>query len=190
MKYNKNKTRDLLILAGLKDIETYGIESFSVRRIAASCGVSCATPYKHFQNRDDFVLAILKYINSQWYEIQKRILLQFPADDMMRLIEISIAYVRFLVDNPNFRTIIFQSKESFTQEQIEERANLSECTKMLLNSYCRSMNMPDEARVRKTYTVRALIYGAALMIGNGQLEDSEQTYAMVRQTIEREFTLN
>ena len=83
-----------------------------------------------------------------------------------------------------------QSKESFTKEQVEERANLSECTQMLLNSYCRTMNMSDEAKLRKTYTIRSLIYGAALMMSNGQLEESEQTYDMVRKTIEREFTLD
>ena len=180
----------MLIMAGIKEIEQFGAEGFSVRRIASSCGVSCATPYKHFKSRDDFVLAILKYINSQWYAIQREILLRYPADDMLRLIEISIAYVRFLVENPNFRSIIMQSKESFTKEQVEERANLSECTQMLLNSYCRAMNMSDEAKLRKTYTIRSLIYGAALMISNGQLEESEQTYDMVRKTIEREFTLD
>ena len=45
-------------------------------------------------------------------------------------------------------------------------------------------------RYRKTFIVRSLIYGAALMIGNGQLERSDATYNMVKQTIEREFEIS
>jgi len=76
-----------------------------------------------------------------------------------------------------------QSDESLNAEQIGERANISECTKELLDVYCASVNMSDADRYRKTFIVRSLIYGAALMIGNGQLERSDATYNMVKQTI-------
>ena len=38
------------------------MEKLSLRRIAAACGVSHTAPYKHFQNKDDMLAAILQFV--------------------------------------------------------------------------------------------------------------------------------
>ena len=43
--------RQLLIEAGIEEINRSGVTDFSVRRVAMECGVSCAAPYKHFKDR-------------------------------------------------------------------------------------------------------------------------------------------
>ena len=43
-------TREALILAGLEELNEYGIQHFSTRRVAKACGMSCAAPYKHFKD--------------------------------------------------------------------------------------------------------------------------------------------
>ena len=50
--------REELILAGIEEIEAHGVRGFSLRRVAKKCGVSCAAPYKHFADLNDFLLAI------------------------------------------------------------------------------------------------------------------------------------
>ena len=50
------------------------------------------------------------------------------------------------------------------------------------------MSKADEKR--KTFLVRSLLYGAAIMIESGELENSAESYEMVRRTIEREFELS
>ena len=57
--------RRRLILAAIDEIEEVGFERFSVRRVAAACGASCAAPYKHFKNRQELVVAILDYISQE-----------------------------------------------------------------------------------------------------------------------------
>ena len=66
--------RDRLVKVGLAELNTYGPKDFSVRRVAASCGVSCAAPYKHFQNKSEFLAAIIQYANEQWTRRQQRIM--------------------------------------------------------------------------------------------------------------------
>lgn len=44
-------TRETLILAGLEELNEYGVQHFSTRRVAKACGVSCAAPYKHLRIR-------------------------------------------------------------------------------------------------------------------------------------------
>ena len=56
-------TRETLILAGLEELNEYGVQHFSTRRVAKACGVSCAAPYKHFKDSHEFIAEILGYIN-------------------------------------------------------------------------------------------------------------------------------
>ena len=51
------------------------------------------------------------------------------------------------------------------------------------------MDMPEDVMAYKLYIVRSLIYGAALMFDNGEMEYSEKNMAYVRQAVNREFDL-
>ena len=186
----QNKTRETLIIAGIREADRYGIENFSMRRVATECGVSCATPYKHFKDRNDFIFAMIQYINQKWYGIQREILIKHPGDTRKRIVEISLAYINFLLDNPNFRTVIMQSNYDLTKEQLEERANISQCSQELIDVYCKDVNMPDDVKQRKLFVIRSIIYGASIMMDNGQIERSEESFLMIRQMIEREFDVS
>ena len=184
----KTNTRDALIEAGIQEIHTYGMQNFSIRRIAASCGVSCATPYKHFKNRDGFILAMFRYVNEQWSAAHKKIV-DAPLSAKERIIETCIAYIHFLVDNSSYHTFILTENENLTESQIKERSEISKASRDLINTYCDEVNMSEEDRARKIFLVRSLLYGAVIMIDNGQLDNSPATYDMIRTTIAREFDL-
>lgn len=185
----QSKTKVELILAGIQEVQLHGIQNFSVRRIAASCGVSCSAPYKHFKNKNDYILAILHYINLQWHVVEREIVKQVPDSTRERLVSISIAYIRFLQENPHYRAIIMQRDENLNPAQIREKSSLSASTYRLVRRYCREVGMPEADRLRKTFVVRSAIYGAALMMENGELECDESSYQMIRSVIEREFDL-
>ena len=57
--------RERIILSGIAEISRNGITGFSMRRVAASCNISCATPYSYFENKDNFILEMLRYIRAQ-----------------------------------------------------------------------------------------------------------------------------
>ena len=67
-------TRERLILAGVEELNAYGVQHFSTRRVAKACGVSCAAPYKHFKDTHAFIAEILGYINRQ-YDAEQRVVL-------------------------------------------------------------------------------------------------------------------
>jgi hypothetical protein len=69
------------------------------------------------------------------------------------------------------------------------RGQLSRQTYQLVSKYCEEANMPPDVRQRKTFIVRSLIYGAALMFDNGELEYTDENLRMVSQSLEREFDL-
>ena len=73
----RNSKREDLIKAGIQEINKHGIAGFSMRRIADDCGLSCGAPYKHFENRKDFIAAVIEYVNGQWRVRQQELLDQY-----------------------------------------------------------------------------------------------------------------
>ena len=57
--------REQLIIAGMEELEAHGIADFSLRRVATSCNVSCAAPYKHFESKEKLIDEIFNYIRTQ-----------------------------------------------------------------------------------------------------------------------------
>ena len=189
MAKNEKETGELLLLAGIREIEKNGLQNLSMRRIAAQCGISCAAPYKHYKNRDEFVLAIIRYINRCWSDIQQDIINKCGKDATPReiLTEISVGYIDFLVDHPNFRSIILMKDEN--EDHIKEKASVSDRTMDYIYKYCESVKMSEADRQRKVFIIRSLIYGAAFLLDCGQLKKTPETYSMIRDCIMREFDL-
>ena len=181
--------KEQLLLAGIREIEKSGIQNFSIRRVAAACNVSCAAPYKHFADRSDFILAILRYINEEWCERQREIAERYAGDTRRQLVEISLAYIRFLLDNPQYRSVLMLRDDSLSGEQLRAKSQVSEGTRALIERYCAEVHMPPETEMRKTFVVRSLIYGAALMLDNGEMEKRQEIFDVVAAAIDREFSL-
>ena len=183
----KTSLRGQLIEAGMDELNEYGYQNFSVRRIAAKCGVSCAAPYKHFKDKHNFVAAILEHINTIWTARQEAVIEKFAGDKRRQIVEISLEYIRFLVEVPYFRSAIMLKDENFDKEFNRPRGRLSAISRQLIIDYCDDNGIPDSVRLAKTFVIRSLIYGAALMFDNGEFEYSADNMEMVRRAIDHEI---
>jgi len=182
--------RERLILAGIQVIEADGVSGFSIRRTAAVCGVSCAAPYKHFRDKEDLMTAIILYIQERWYECQRELLMRLgDCGTRTQLIEISLAYIRFLMENPHFRSIIMMKDPAMDPEQVRLKSGLSKTVMQLIDRYCDEVQMTPERRRVKTFVVRSLIYGAALMFDDGEIAFNEENFRLIAEAIGREFDL-
>lgn len=185
----KRPVRERLIYAGMRELSQNGIQNFSIRRVAAACALSCAAPYKHFKDKQAFVTAIIEYINEIWGGRQREIIEAHPDDLRCQIVEISKAYIRFLMENPNFRSVIMLRDDSLAAEYTRLRGEMTQLTREVIGRYCKSVDMDEKTRRRKTYVVRSLIYGAALLFDNRQLAYNEENMASVEYAIDREFDL-
>lgn len=183
----KTNLRDKLLDVGMAELNEFGYHNFSVRRIAAKCGVSCAAPYKHFKDKHSYVAAILEHINQQWTERQEAIIESYQGVWQRQIVEVCLEYIRFLVEVPYFRSAIMLKDESFDEEFQRPRGRLSDASRALIDRCCEEYGVSDDVKKAKVYIIRSLIYGAALMFDNGEFEYSEENMAIVRATIEREL---
>jgi AcrR family transcriptional regulator len=164
------------------------VADFSMRRVSAACGVSCAAPYKHFENRRDFIAAIIGYVNGKWQEVQEKIIAETGDDTKTQIIELSVNYVKFLVENPQLRSILMLKEDGFDNTYHKKSGEVSSLSQKLIEKYCEENNIDDKLRESRTFTIRALIFGCALMVTNGELECDDNTINMLREALEKEFT--
>lgn len=182
--------KERLILSGIKEIEREGFHDFSLRHIAQLCGVSCAAPYKHFKDKQEFILEIIHYINQKWIAIQESIMSLYAGDRQRQLLEVCMGYFRFLVDNPHFRSVIVTIPKSADPEQLNARHELSASLKKLVKEYGEEMGISEKMTEMRSFIVRSLIYGAAMFIDNRQMADDDATATMVRAAIQRELSVS
>lgn len=182
--------REKLIIAGISLAQQVGVGGLSLRKVASACGMSCAAPYKHFKDKQAFVLAMLEYIKGEWNMRQQALLAACDSDARTRLLAISMGYINFLLDHPHFRTIIMMRQQDLTCEQRRAKGELSQLTQELIRVYCEKVGMADDVRERKTLVVRSLIYGAALLVDSGELARDARTMSLFSDAISREFELN
>lgn len=171
----KESLRDRLIIAGIDELAQKGVTDFSLRRVAAACNTSCAAPYKHFKNKDELILAIIDYINSQWVLLKNHILEVFKADTQKALTEVCIAYIRFWMTNPNYRTVLSRETKNF----LSDRSQISE----LVCAYCDENSIEGKEKSERIYAVTALIYGTTSLLENDELPNDESTFSMIRASI-------
>lgn len=189
MEQEERSVRDRLVDAGIDELNTYGMDDFSVRRIAAACGVSCAAPYRHFQNKDEFIAAVIQRIQELWYIRQERTITAHPNSAREQILYICREYISFLLDNPYFRSVIMLKDASFDAVYMKLKSGLSETTHKIVLKYCAEVNMPEKVAKIKLFVVRSIVYGAALMIDKGEVENTPESIDAIINMINREFDL-
>lgn len=185
MAERQKNMRDILIQAGIDEINTHGVTAFSIRRVAEACKVSCAAPYKHFKDKREFIAAIIDYVNDQWRTRQQEVLSACGGGLREQIVEICVNYVRFLMEKPFYRSILMMKDREFDSIYHKVRGQISN----------RSLNLVQAAGYegqvlqRKFHLVRAMLFGTVFLIDTGELDYNEETMAHLRYTIDREFDL-
>lgn len=120
--YHHENLKTEMLKKGLQLLNEAGYEGFSLRKLAASCNVSHAAPYRHFKNKEDLIEAICKDISDDMMNTILEVTNRFRDDPRARLMEISKAFVRLMVENPDYFRFVFMTKHermiAFTGDKI------------------------------------------------------------------------
>lgn len=190
MPENQNSLRDALILAGIEEINKHGVSGFSIRRVAMACNVSCAAPYRHFQDREALILAIIDYVNDIWAQRQKQILSQCGDTVREQLTEISVNFVRFLMEKPFYRAVLMLNSGEFKNMYHKKQSAFGSLSQTLQAKLHEETNMSEDVWMRKLMLVRSMIFGVVLLFDSGEFEYNETSMAHIRYIIEREFEID
>jgi len=181
--------REVLVQAGINEINAHGVTQFSVRRVAESCGLSCAAPYKHFKDKRDFIATIIEYVNAQWQVRQQEVLDACSSSLREQIVEVSLHYIRFLMEKPYYRSILLLKDNEFDNIYHRARGQISSRSQQMEEAFFAAAGMSPETFQRKRHLIRAHIFGTVFLFDTGELEYCEETMEQVRFNIDREFDL-
>lgn len=181
--------RELLIQAGISEINENGVTGFSIRRVAETCNVSCAAPYKHFKDKREFIAAIIEYVNEQWRIRQKEVLDSCGDSLRQQIVEVCVQYVRFLMEKPYFRSILMLKDAEFDNIYHKVRGQLSSRSQQLEKDFFAQSGMDLPTQKRKLHYIRAMLFGTVFMFDTGELTYNDETIENLRYSIDREFDL-
>lgn len=107
--YHHGDLKQELIRKGIQLLAKEGYEGFSLRKLAASCGVSHAAPYKHFQSKEDIIAEIGKVIGVEFGSALNLAVSLHPKDLKQQLTGMCLEYIRFMVENPDYFRFVFMT---------------------------------------------------------------------------------
>lgn len=104
--YHHGNLRNQLIEAGIKLINTDGIHSFSLRKVAAECKVSHTAPYSHFKNIDELVSAMGEHVTEQFMNALY-VSVQGKAGTQEAITLLGQAYIDFFLEHPQYFQFLY-----------------------------------------------------------------------------------
>ena len=188
-KFARKTIKERLILAGIDEIGNCGVAGFSLRQVAVACNVSCATPYNYFKNKEGFVVEIIQYIKHQWALLKTEINKLYKNDEKQLLIELCVFYIKFLVGNPNYRSIIMLDGIEVDDESFNDIESARNFIEMELEHYMKINNVSAREARRKSFVIRAIVFEATLLLERGDLENTPENFDFIRYCIAKELAL-
>jgi AcrR family transcriptional regulator len=105
--YHHGDLKRVLLDTAVRAIAKHGVDSLSLRGLAARAGVSPGAPYHHFSNRDELLASIAE---EGFTRLEARLIAARDAaadDASARLEALGLAYVTFAVSSPGYFRVMF-----------------------------------------------------------------------------------
>ncbi len=173
--YHHGDLKQELIHNGLLLLNKEGIEGFSLRKVASMCGVSHNAPYKHFKDKDELINEINKEVLKKFYISLLEVTEVYPNEPKVQIIEIGKAYVKFMVENPEYLKFLFLSEN---ESGIKIEDNKFCCSsvgafgvfKDSAERFFKEIKLDENLFVEKTLTLWSIVHGIAILIANKSIE--------------------
>lgn len=139
--YHHGNLKHDLIEAAIGVISEKGFEALSLRGISALCGVSHNAVYRHFENKEQLIVACRAYVTERLTEYLNEAIAgldRLPAEALQRL---SAAYLSFYEQYPTYYSVLYRNTDA----------------KLVFSADEAESNYPPLELFRKSYSV----FGAA-----------------------------
>lgn len=172
--YHHGDLKECLIVNGLRLLNEKGINEFSLRKVAAMCNVSHTAPYKHFENKEELIIAISNHVINEFEESLEEIVKLHANEPHKQIIELGKTYVRFMVDNPDYLKFLFLGK---SQDGIKIKNNNFEDSKVgsfeifkkSAVNFLRSIGVEEDKYSKDITAMWAMVHGLAVLLSNQTL---------------------
>ena len=166
--YSDEGVRERLIVSGILEFEEHGFIDFSLRRVATKAQVSCAAPYRHFKDKDELILAVIRYVRDCWTLLCRQIKEVYEGSSKRQITELCVSGVRFWMANGSFRSVLMGG--TFDKNE-DIKAEIRLFDKPILDSvkgYCEAAGLDEERQKQLCYSVGALFWGTVMIASSAK----------------------
>lgn len=162
--YHHKDLKNALIEKGIELVNTEGLQSFSLRKVAAACGVSHAAPYGHFQHKDELLNAMQNHITNEFSKILENTITIYNGDPNI-LEYLGKAYIVFFMDNPHYFSFLYTQSNMKIDLSFHADSALNyrpfEIYKEMLLKVMDKNNYPKEKQKDAVIALWSFIHGIA-----------------------------
>lgn len=179
-KYHHGNLRRALIEETAKLASREGVESVSLRRVAAAARVSPAAPYHHFKNKSDLLAAVAEEGFKRLHAAMTRAAGAGAAEAGVegRLRRLGRAYVRFAVRFPHFFRVMFRPEIARAAEPDPDSWGQRAYFQLIrtIQEVMGEEGAPSEAVMKEAVYAWSVVHGLASLWVDGALS-IEDPYA-------------
>ena len=171
--YHHGDLRRTLIETGIEFIKQEEEEALSLRKIAKMCGVSNAAPYAHFKNKDEFIVAMQRYVMDLFAIALEKTTIEYK-DSPSLFPMLGKTYVMFFYQNPFYYDFLFSRKNisiklSLGNVDTEDNIPLAILQKTATSVFHRE-KIPEKVIQDKIIAMWALVHGLAAIVTMPNIE--------------------
>ena len=163
--YHHKDLKNDLIKKGIELVNLEGLKSFSLRKVAAACGVSHGAPYSHFKNKEELLNQMQIHITDEFSKKLNDVITIYENQDEV-LEYLGKAYVTFFIENPHYFSFLYSQssiKIDLTLNENNESNFLNyppfEIYKDIAISLMDKANYPKEKQKDAVIALWAFIHG-------------------------------
>lgn len=173
-KYHHGDLRTALIDAGLVELEQKGLESLSLRSIAARVGVSHTAPKNHFDGLRGLLTAIAT-VGFERHAAEMRRGVEGHPPGKARLEAAGNGYVRFALENPELFKLMFSSTLCNADDPELKKAARSSYEVLRGIAHGLAWDKADApgSPWRTEWMLWSMVHGYAMLLLEGQIRRNE-----------------
>jgi len=156
--YHHGDLRTAMIEKGIEIINKQGVNTLSLRKLAAACGVSHAAPYSHFASKEELFVAIKNHITEQFATALKESVKE-TGETPQGLFQMGCAYVLFFARNTEYFRFIFSRSDISVGDG--HKYEPYDFYKDFMEKMFDNIDYPKKQRAKAFYAQWAMFHGLA-----------------------------
>ncbi len=175
--YHHGDLRQALLSTATAMLNSQGIDSLSLRKIAENVGVSRTAAYHHFKDKHDLLCAIAAQGFSQWQQQAEQLMNKQYDVNEQAYKEFVYAYIRFATENANLYDLMFGRtiwKEQGSNETLRQAAYPSFDYQVKITQHWQQLGLlPQSASaLRLAQVIWGTLHGIAKLLIDGIYKDN------------------
>ena len=110
--YHHENLKNELLEHAIENLSQHGLESLSLRALAAQCGVSHNAIYRHFPNKEALIDCCRHYVTAELTNHLEQTMADFSGSDRERMATLCQAYMQFYEKHPTYFSALFRNTTS------------------------------------------------------------------------------